>query len=319
MRPVLRPVWRKAREIVYGPSKELTYNEKIRLRSPNYNSKILFDQEGNDLIREMISTNLPQMYSRLGYAELACIRFYLQKRSGKKKKYPKQIQFSMRNNAGYFPVNDDLLDKFSQFFLEHIKSVDVMGVWFNDYEDVVCNRYCGRARLVDLDCLNPFLYKYPWSSRLKGKKVLVVHPFVESIKKQYSEKRTLLFENPDVLPEFELKTVKAVQSIAGSPVEFGSWFDAYEHMCAEIKKVDFEIAIIGAGAYGLPLASFVKSIGKQAIHMGGTTQILFGVKGRRWETGYVDTIAKLFNDHWMRPLETEIPSGYRKVEDGCYW
>ena len=50
---------------------------------------------------------------------------------------------------------------------------------------------------------------------LRGKKVLVIHPFAETIQHQYEQKRTLLFKNPDVLPEFQLETIKAVQSLGG--------------------------------------------------------------------------------------------------------
>jgi hypothetical protein len=194
-----------------------------------------------------------------------------------------------------------------------------MGVWFNQYEDVVCNTYCPDAELVDLDCLEPFRFSNPWSSTLAGRKVLVVHPFVESIKKQYAEKRRLLFPSPDVLPDFELLTLKTVQSIAGSKVDFATWFDAYHHMCYEISRIDFDICIIGAGAYGLPLASFAKQLGKQAVHLGGVTQILFGIKGRRWEREYADSTAKLFNEHWVRPLPSETPANKDKIEKSSYW
>jgi len=37
-------------------------------------------------------------------------------------------------------------------------------------------------------------------------------------------------------------------------------------MKVEIRKKDFDIAIIGAGSYRFPLAAFIKEIGKQAIH-----------------------------------------------------
>lgn len=49
----------------------------------------------------------------------------------------------------------------------------------------------------------------------KREKVVVVHPFAELIEKQYKEKKLMLFENKDVLPEFDLRTVKAVQSLGG--------------------------------------------------------------------------------------------------------
>jgi len=225
----------------------------------------------------------------------------------------------MQNNAGFFPVNDESLDTFAEMFLEHSKQIDIMGVWFNQYEDVICNTYCSNAELVDLCCLEPFRFANPWSSRLAGKKVLVIHPFAESIRKQFEEKRGLLFPDPAVLPEFELKTIRAVQSLGGAKTGFASWFDAYHHMCDEMAATDFDICLIGAGAYGLPLAGFAKQLGKQEIHMGGVTQILFGIKGKRWEELYSDSIALLFNEHWVRPMTSETPVSKDLVEKGCYW
>jgi hypothetical protein len=297
----------------------ITFQDKVRLLGPRYRQKILQGQEGHDHIAQLIKLGRPLMISRLGAVELSCLRFYLEKRCTTDKPFNEKIRFQMSNNAGFFPVDDASLDTFSKLFLDKLKQVDIMGVWFNKYEDVICNEHCKDADLVELGCLEPFSFTNPWSALLAGKKVLIIHPFVESIRKQYTEKRRVLFASPDVLPDFELKTIKAVQSIAGTKVDYATWFDGYHYMCDEIAKVDFDICLIGAGAYGLPLASFVKQLGKQAIHMGGMTQILFGIKGKRWEELYSDTIATLFNEHWIRPSPEETPSRKDKVENGCYW
>jgi len=298
----------------------VTRQDKIKWRSPEYRRQILFGEEGQNQIGELISMNTPLLVSRLGAVELSCLRFYLEKRRGKKKSYSDKIRVLMTNNAGFFPVDDEALDSFSGMFLDQLKQVDVLGVWFNQYESVLCNTYCRDAALVDFDCLEPFRFPKPWSRMLAGRKVLVVHPFIDSIRKQYEEKRHLLFPSPDVLPDFELKTLKAVQSIAGSKVDFVTWFDAYEYMCDEMVKIDFDVCLIGAGAYGLPLASFAKKLGKQAIHMGGATQLLFGIKGRRWEEHeHAHSTAKLFNEYWTRPLESETPANKDIVDKGCYW
>ena len=53
-------------------------------------------------------------------------------------------------------------------------------------------------------------------------------------------------------------------------------------MKSEIDKCDYDVCLIGCGAYGFPLAAHVKHKGKQAIHLGGTLQLLFGIKGNRW-------------------------------------
>lgn len=296
-----------------------TKEDLIRWRGAGYRQRIQFGQEGHDRVAELVSRNEPLLIARIGAVELSCLRFYLEKRIGKKRRYSRKIRSSMSNNAGFFPGVDSSLDAFAEMFLGHLAHVDVMGVWFNQYEDVICNTWCGDAELVDLDCLEPFRFSNPWSSRLAGRKVLVVHPFAESIKKQYAQKRHLLFSSPAILPDFELKTLKTVQSIAGAQVDFATWFDAYHHMCDEIAGVDFDICIIGAGAYGLPLASFAKQLGKQAIHLGGVTQILFGIKGKRWEREYADSTAKLFNEHWVRPLPSETPAHTERVDKGCYW
>jgi hypothetical protein len=297
----------------------ITKEDLIKWRGAGFHRHINFGQEGHDLVAEHVSRSGPLLVARLGSVELSCLHFYLEQRVGKNRPYSRKIRSTIANPAGFFPVTDTSLDAFAELYLEHLPQVDVMGVWFNPYEDAICNTYCPDAELVDFDCLEPFRFSNPWSAALKGRTVLVVHPFVESIRKQYAEKRRVLFPSPDVLPDFELKTIKSVQSIAGSRVDFATWFDAYRHMCDEIAREDFDICIIGAGAYGLPLAAFAKSLGKQAIHLGGVTQILFGIKGRRWEREYADSTAKLFNEHWIRPMESETPSNKDKIEKGCYW
>jgi hypothetical protein len=297
----------------------VVYEDRIRLRSPLYHRRILFNQEGHDRVSAQLDRNEPIMVSRLGSVELSCLRYYLEARSGRKSPYSARIRSQMANPAGFFPTDDASLDAFAELYLEVLPHVDLLGVWFNLFEEVVCNEWCPAAELVDISCLEPFWFTMPWSMRLAGKTVLVVHPFAESIRKQYTEKRELLFESPDLLPTFELKTYKAVQSIAGSTVKYATWFDAYRHMCDGIARIDFDICIIGAGAYGLPLAAFVKRMGKQAIHLGGVTQILFGIKGRRWEKLYADSTAKLFNEHWVRPRESETPENRDNIENGCYW
>ena len=145
---------------------------------------------------------------------------------------------------------------------------------------------------------------------------MVIHPFAESIRRQFA-RHEKLFSDARVLPNFELLTIPAVQTLAGNKAGFASWFDALDWMRAEVDKLDFDVALIGAGAYGLPLSAHVKRSGKIAIHMGGSLQILFGIKGRRWDN--MPTISQFYNDAWVRPLENERLHGAENVEQGCYW
>ena len=129
----------------------ITKEDLIKFRGAGYRREIRYGQEGHDRIAELISRNEPLLVARLGSVELSCLRFYLEKRINKKKGYSRKITATMSNPAGFFPVDDASLDAFAQLYLEHLPKVDAMGVWFNPYEDVICNTWCGNAELVDFD------------------------------------------------------------------------------------------------------------------------------------------------------------------------
>lgn len=301
------------------------------IRDNYFGKKILSNQEGNDCIATKLQSNMPFLAARLGQAELATIINYNEiielnnsnifKRVaaqiyGKDKNWSKLCIKEIETNAGVFPPTDTILKSFSEIYINSIKQIDALGVWFSYGEDLMYNANCPEADLIPLVSLEPYYHNNPWSKWLKNKKVLVIHPFEKSINQQYA-KHQYLFKDNEVLPDFELITLKAVQSIAGSSTPFINWMDALEFMKEEVNKIDFDIAIIGAGAYGLPLGAHVKKMGKQAIHMGGATQILFGIKGKRWENNVI--ISTFFNEHWVRPLPEETPEKSISVENACYW
>ena len=252
------------------------------------------------------------MIARCGATEMRCIGEYLATGT-----FSEKIKKEIFELSGVFPTTDEMLKKFSEFYMECIGEADVLALWGVGAEHKVVKDRCHKAVFTQLTALEPYYFDEPWSSSLKGKKVLVVHPFDESIKKQYMN-REKLFTNVDVFPQFaSLSCVRAVQSIAGQKTEFETWFDALAYMKNQIQKNDFDIAIIGAGAYSLPLAAYVKSLGKIAIQMSGSTQILFGIKGKRWEQ--IPEVSKFFNEYWIRPSDKETPDQSKNVEGGCYW
>jgi hypothetical protein len=223
----------------------------------------------------------------------------------------------MSNNAGFFPTDDASLSKFCRLYLDDMRQIDILGSWLNG--EVAFSRYFAGAKIIPLQDIEPYYHKRPWSEALSGKKVLVISPFARSIAQQFSNKRTKLFANQKVLPDFSLVTFQAVQTIAGigSNSGFSDWFEALSWMSEQIDNLDYDVAIVSAGAYGLPLSAHVKRSGKMAIHMGGSAQILFGIKGKRWER--LPFIKSLYNEHWIKPSSDEIPKNFNLVEGGCYW
>ena len=299
-------------------------------------------QSSNDKIYNLLRTDTPCMISRFGTTEINCINNYLCIHSNKSF-ITKCWDYISDNThtpwwytdhfhimsiySGIFPPCQDTAERFSERYLKDIPEIDLIG----------CHQYYEKFMplkkdviKVQLEMLYPFFVERPWTRILKNKKVLVVHPFEETIRLQY-EKRKYLFENPEILPDFELKTLKAVQSVAGTKTQFKDWFEALKYMEKKVSEIDFDICIIGCGAYGLPLAAYVKRMGKQAIHLAGGTQLLFGILGKRWVEQYKETwhyrpgieininYRPLFNSHWIYPLKCDTPINANKVENACYW
>ena len=122
-------------------------------------------------------------------------------------------------------------------------------------------KYAYHARLTKLSNLEPYYEdSVPWTRALKGKKVLVVHPFSETIKDQY-EKKIKIWDSKEILPEFELITFKAVQTMCGEKDErFANWLDALNYMKQAAYKsyskkgnaiVELNYKAIDRGAEGL--------------------------------------------------------------------
>ncbi len=256
------------------------------------------------------------MIGRIGSVEIQAINAVLNKENGLIHKIPDIYSNTLCNNAGFFPNNIDMMNRFVQVYQEAAKALDVAAVFGVHDEDYFYHEFSRVQKYIVLTSLEAYYLKNPWTKCLKGKKVLVVSPFAKTIEKQY-KKRELLFSNPDILPSFELKTLKAVQTIGSNTAGYNTWFDALDYMKTEMSKIDFDIVLLGCGAYAFPLAAYAKSLGKKAVVIGGATQILFGIKGKRWDNH--PKISKLYNEFWTRPDVDEIPKDNEKVENGCYW
>ena len=107
-------------------------------------------------------------------------------------------------------------------------------------------------------------------------------------------------------------------------------------MHATMRLVDavghFDVALIAAESYGLPLAVYCKSVKKaSAIVLGGSLQILFGIRGMRWDTLYPNgfkypvystngTVKSMYNSDWIYPLRQDSVINPEKIEHGSpYW
>lgn len=283
------------------------------------NLNILDIKQTNLLIGDMIKQKQPYLIGRYGGTEMNLIITYLGTDFLGEHALEKATK-QLCDLSGFFPKDVELAKKFAEMMLEISSEIDLLGIWDTFMEDYLCNRFTVNSSFTRLRYLEPYYALeeniLPWTSSLSGLKVLVIHPFSDSIEYQYKN-RDKIWPQCEMLPKFELKTIKAVQTIADQEDDrFNNWFEALEYMVEEAKKIDFDVALVGCGAYGLPLAAEIKKNGKCAIHLGGALQILFGIRGVRWDNHSV--ISKFYNEYWIRPFEIK-PKAFEKVEKGCYW
>ena len=268
--------------------------------------------------REMadkIKSGEPFMAARFGAVEIAMARAY---EFDDKRIIPKDLK-QLCDCSGFFPNRLELLPRYYEEVMNGCKNCDYLAVWFMPFEDYyIKNVFPKDVHLTYLHHMDPFKYpEHPWSEALEGKKVLVIHPEANLIQHQYKNHEHI-FEGTNILPEFELIPMKAVQTLAGEEDErYETWFDALEDMFERAMRIDFDVAILGCGAYAFPLAAKMKQAGKQAIHMGGITQIMFGIRGKRWDNDpNHQYLNQYYNEYWARP--TKLKKG-DIVEGGCYW
>ena len=272
-------------------------------------------QAGNDYLMSVIAKNEPFAAVRFGGTEIRMIADVLYGRSTNTAHISGWAR-SRVANTGFFPTEFSEIEKYADLCLDKIRHADAIGVWNMFMEDYILRQYAPQIKMFDMISLESFYFANPWTAELAGKKVLVIHPFARTIEEQY-QKRTKLFTDQNVLPEFKLETIKAVQTIAGTDSGFKSWFDALEWMYDQAMDKDFDIALIGCGAYGFPLAVKLKQSGKMAVQICGPLQLYFGIKGKRWDKNPI--YYKMYNPYWVRPSLEETPQNALKVEHGCYW
>lgn len=281
--------------------------------------------DANSMISDAISESLPFMAARLGRGEVRFLsKVLLRKKmgiaqrtfhrilecadliwTGKDKWFRDQFGGSTKRASHFFSM-----------YLEAMENVDVLGSWSPG--EALFENHLRSSAWDELEALEPYNHQVPWSHQLKGKRVLVIHPFARSIESQFQNSRELLFRDPRVLPSFQLRTLIPFMEGIRDPAPRQDLVSQFEIVREEMMLESFDVVIIGSGPIGFLLASEAKKEGQVAIHLGGATQLLFGIRGKRWEQQSVPP--DIFNSFWIRPSAGETPPSFdNKYDGGAYW
>ena len=293
--------------------------------------RTLTASEGNLMIGDRLCAGETFIVGRGGDAELLIVEDVINRVVPRSRQWP-------RRHSGIYPETTAGLQTFGDLYYNAMRSLeapDLFAFFTHRFqvEDIVLPQTLSKSvALIHEDSMNPYWFDLPWSRCLRNKVVLIIHPFIDSIQCQL-RRRNLIFPNAlDVLPPFEAKFVKSFQCLGETTLPHSDWNETLHATQRLVDEVGpFDVALIAAGSYGLPIAVYCKSVKKaSAIVIGGSMQQLFGLRGMRWDTkfptGYKYAFtdhhigAKMYNENWMYPLKSDTIQDAEKIEHGSpYW
>lgn len=279
------------------------------------------NEQFNSVLKQKLASKEPFFCCRYGATELSSCFYSLIRNKEILDEISGDHLKKAKTSSGIFPEKEEVFLEFADTYTQALGNADLNAYWGN----VLMEEYM-IDKVMRKDCiqyamraLEPFLYKEPWTLALEGMNVLVVHPFAELIEKQY-QRRNEIFPEKEILPDCNLKVVKAIQSSGETiPREYQNWGEALDELYNLCMEQKFDVALLACGSYAVPLASRLKDAGKQAIVLGGMMQLMFGIKGARWEASRPDIVA-MYNDAWVRAGEGyRVDNADRMVDGAAYW
>jgi hypothetical protein len=150
---------------------------------------------------------------------------------------------------------------------------------------------------------------------MSNKKILIINNLSSLMKQQYDSGNV-----KQICPDFPDDVIN-IKCFENGYTFFNTGpnkniLQTYRKMCHKIKEIDFDGAIISAGAYSSLLAYHISTKLKKEVYVcGGELPNYFGIK-----TNYAYMYNKyLINEYWIPVPEDMKPPNYKKIEDGIYW
>jgi hypothetical protein len=276
---------------------------------------------------------------KIGTSELNALLWFLNFRQKNKTPYKQFIIKEMTQNAGFWKCTnetfDEALDKWSNEILISLETLDAIVSWnpiIINEEMTLINNKAPQAKKIVLRGLEPYYSpNNQYTLHMTKGPIAVISPFAKSITKQWQIKSKIFPPDGPAgimwLSEQKLIPINAAYGPHMTPLNLNlSWskdildkgfIEAINFLVKQVLESGAKYAFVGIGALSIPLVCRLKKHGIIAIHTGGGTQIMFGIKGLRWKSHSI--ISTFFNEYWISPSEDEIPSSASKVEGGCYW
>jgi hypothetical protein len=246
--------------------------------------------------------------------------------------YPPGMLETLERVSGVWEATPESCDAWAKEYSEALGLLDGLSAgWYTPYaqqELKFLNEYAPNSFKMPLRCLEPY-YVSPerrWTRLLAGKRVAVVSSFAETIQEQVfkSDQLWLNLDSTQTVLPIETSWIP-IRTYFPPKISMGGstgwnckgWQDAVDSIVEKVLRTNAEIVLIGCGALGMCIGGRLREAGRSVILLGGAIQVLFGIKGKRWESHPI--ISKFWNSAWVYPSAEETPLGATSIEGGCYW
>lgn len=316
------------------PNKEVVLNQNEKMITEftkNYSKYDLYKDNKilYKYLSDKIKNNQPFVIPRIAGIENNVMFIAKNVKPEQYSNSPRFVQMAsvMKNNAGINLPTTNSAESYANMYIEPFKHCDLYFNWeengnvypyIKSSHDWITRTFTDKQTIwaFTLDIFN-FIYSTPWTLALKGKRLLIVSSFADTIQKQLEYREKIY--GIDLFPDCSFVFIKPPQTQGEN--DSRDWCIEFLEFCAKINMIKdhFDIALCSCGGYGNPLVGFINSLGKSAIYIGGVLQMYFGVLGGRWEEERADIVKMYKNEYWTRPSEEERPKGHENIEKSCYW
>ena len=299
------------------PHNEYVHIEKIyttlNKNAELYNTPFKSHSEANSIISTLIRTNIPFMASRLGNTESRITQEYL---NGRISNYWMSWLY---NTSGFYSRNNEIVledvNQYAELTIESLKNCDINLCRFEN--SILLINEISNNNTLNFDWYDLYTHiEQPnfWLGTIRNKKILIVSSINAQIKEQIPKFR--LIHNTDYSISCPVVYYDCPETYFKEERHESNWFETFNKIKTDISKIEFDIAIISAGAYGHPLAAYIKMLGKQAINICSGIYVLFGIRNKTQTI--IRKISSKYNKYWIFPVKNNNRN-YIDIEKGGYW
>lgn len=252
-------------------------------------------------ITELFKSNSSYFIARVGNVEMTAI---LQDR----------ITDQLKQNAGFYGNEEDF-KKWKGEYIKAILNCDAVANVFtcDSFYKLESELYTTLALWKPSIPFMELDINYWLDLIVQLPKVGIVSFFAKEMKQQSKNLDKIHKKGKGAFDKTHFEFVECLSTIEGNEPKDKSYFQVLEELTEECLKRDCDHWFLSCGSYGLLLGNELKKKGKNVYYVGGFLQLLFGLRGKRWDNREVGI---KYNSHWKYPQKKPINA--EKVEDWCY-